>query len=224
MSTATVTPLVKGDPATSTAINTTITSFNTAMNTSQIAASNVRMEGIDRRAMSGAGHVVETQESGTNTIKNTANSGAVNNPTALYVVVPGFGGDTLVTNTFTVAASSRMPLHASVWVTSNSANSGAVRLRVDLILQQSVDAGVTWTDITGTRRRCQMRETGALCSAAANPKIPGLNHSITWSVYVATIGVGTSYRVGYKTVNDSSTGGQDPTFENGTIFVETFGK
>ena len=113
MSTVTVTDLPPGTAAIAGDVNATMTSWVNGTAAGQIGAINVRQEGIDRRSLSGANHVVFTEETGTNTIvESTASSGAVTNVTGAYIVVTA--GIALQTNSMTISTSSRVLLHADL--------------------------------------------------------------------------------------------------------------
>ena len=218
MSVAVVTDLPIGEVATSTAVNATATSFQNATAAGALGANNVRLEGVDRRTLSPTGHVVFTTETGTNTPVVVAPVSLVHNATGIYAVVPG----PLQTGSMTIATTTRVILHCSLYMESLTFLAGT-SLRVTLILQQSADAGVSWSDLTGTLQRFQMRNTGAYCNQAGTTDIPGISTMATWSVTVVATGNPVLYRCAFQTLNDSTTGGVDIRFDTGTIFVETLG-
>lgn len=220
MSTITVTDLPPGTPATSAGVNQTLSSFNAGTAAGSFVAKNVRLEGIDRRTMSGTGHVVFTTEIGTNTpVSSTGTSGLVRSTGAWSVVNPGTA---LVTNSVTIVVTHRTILSASVAFTGQYGAAAAPRLYLELVLQQSVDAGVTFTSIIGTHQGFQLRQVGATLSGPG-AEIPSLSGCATWSTTITPTGTPTLYRVAFQTTNDASTGGQDINFLDGTIFLEILG-
>lgn len=220
MSTITVTPLPAGAKALSADVNATLTSWNSGTATGQIGATNVRMEGVDRRTMSAAQHVVNTQAAADNTIVTIPITGPARS-TAAWSGVP-----LLVTVDSAYDGSADVIVHAHVDIRSASQVTGMAQppLMVGVRIEQSIDAGASWTTVVGTPQWFQMRETGALCSAAANPKVPGIKAAATWSVYVGKRTNTWRFRVAYYTEYDGSyPNGVDPDFWAGTIFVETLG-
>ncbi len=209
-STVTITPLVPGALATSAAVNLTLSSWNSATAAGQIGASNVRLEGIDRRTLSGPGHVVFTEETGTNTPVIVGATLATNS--VAYALVPGAtcpaAGD------LSMSTHTRVLLHAALDI-SSPALAPAPLPMITVILQQSTDGGGTWTDLIGTRQRFSVRLIGVLCATATS--IPGVVATPGWCVTVAPLAT-VRYRIAYKTVNGNFN------LNSGTIFVETFGR
>lgn len=218
MSTVAITDLEPGTQPTSTAVNATITSWNTATAAGAIGADNVRVEGVDRRTMSAAGHVVATEEIGSNTIVSSAlTSGAVTNTSGSYVVVT-CGATNLETNDMTIASTSKVIIHASVFA-SGDRKVGAPTGLIQLAIQRSSDGGATWSTLTGTEQNFRYRVQPALYlvdPGGAN-FVPGIKASVTWGV-ANTVTTGTwRYRVGYQTAAASAE------FLNGVIFPEILG-
>jgi len=215
MSTVTVTDLPPGTAAIAGDVNATMTSWVNGTAAGQIGAINVRQEGIDRRSLSGANHVVFTEETGTNTIvESTASSGAVTNVTGAYIVVTA--GIALQTNSMTISTSSRVLLHAALSIGS-IAIATAPLPRVWVALQQSTDAGATWITLTGTAQYFEMREVGVSggdCDNSTILSIPGIAACPAWCVSVSALGGAVLYRIGFQTQNGSVR------FESGTIFPE----
>lgn len=219
MSTVTVTDLQPGDSTTSTNVNATISSWNSATAAGQIAAPNVRIEGIDRRTLSAAGHVVCTNEAPA-MVGSATNSGLVHS--AVNAVVPLNGGVTpLQTPAITLASIVRIVLlHASVSFTCAPQVTGKPRLLVSLYLEVSTNGGAAWTPIAGTHQEFMTRETGNLSDLAAVPNlVPGLARCATWGITVPPVN-GALYRVAYSTLNDTTAGGVDVIFQTGVIFTE----
>jgi hypothetical protein len=170
--------------------------------------------------MSATEHVVGSEVAADNTIVVLAAPVVAARSTGAYAVIPG-----LITVPITPSTERNCILHAHVDVRGASQITGAPRLRVDLRIEVSINNGATWTYQPGTLQSFQMRETGNLCSTAASPKVPGLKPSVTWTVRVGGL-LATTYlwRVAFQTTNDASVpNGVDPTFQTGTIFVETLG-
>jgi hypothetical protein len=215
MSTITVTDLPPGTEATSTAVNATLSSFNSGTAAGQLDGTNVRLEGIDRRTMSQTVNVVEKNVATAFYFKANS-SGNVNNTTGTPAVINLDGGASLMVTAATITAPStaRLLLHASVQVSKAAIAVTANLPRVWCILQQSVDNGVTWTKLTGSKRMLQMRNTGVLCDPTGATVIPGIVQTFSWSQYVATTNVATYYRVAFETLNG------DFAFSIGTISPE----
>lgn len=227
MSTLTITDLPAGTAATSANVNATMTSWNTATAAGQIGAANVRPEGIDRRTMSATAHVVATTEIGTNDVNQISTVGAFTHSTGVYAVVPiGQAAapylGTLRTNTMTVAATSQVIVHASTYFVTSPEPTGTPSVLVTLALQRSADGGATWATITGTERAYQMRESTISDRDAAGNRLPAIAQSCTWALADNQTG-SLTYRVVYKTANDSTAGGSDVNFQEGSIFVEVIG-
>ena len=218
MSTVTVTDLDPGVDAASADVNATMTSWNSATAAGQIAADNVRMEGIARLTFSNAGQVIATDENPALVASATA-SGLVRS--AAYAVVPLNAAATpLQTASITIGAVSRIVLvHASVYFICASQIAAAPRLLVDLILQYSTDGGGAWTSMTGSEQSFQTRQTGNLANNGGATQIPALARCATWGYYFVAPATAI-YRVAYKTTNDAGAGGVDVNFQNGSIFVE----
>lgn len=221
MSTVTVTPLVAGDTARSADVNATLTSWNTGTAAGQIGADNVRVEGVDRRTMSAAEHVVGSAAPGNNTIVTIPITGPARS-TGVWAAVP-----LLTTVDSTYNGTTDVIVHAHVDIRSAAQAGGVVppeALAVSLRLEVSSNSGASWSPVNGSVQTFQMRETGNLCSTAASPKRPGLKAPATWSVYAGQPTGTRRYRVAYQTAFDGSTaGGVDPDFWAGTIFVEALG-
>ncbi len=211
MSTVTITNLPPGTAATSTAVNASLTSWNSGTAAGQIGAANIRMEGVDRRTMSAANHVVETTEVANNTIiVSTAASGAVRSTAPAITVVTC--GIAMTTATMTINIDHIPYIHASISVLSASLAAAMPRLLVEVFLQVSIDAGATWTELTGTRRYFQPRDTNVNLTGG-NP-ILGICGSVSWMTKV-TGGAARSFRIAFTTTNDgASVGGTDAIFDN----------
>lgn len=222
MSTVTVTPLVEGVVAASADVNATLTSFNDATAAGQLGATNVRQEGIDRRTMSAAGHVVQTQDYGNNTTVATAFAG----PTAPS---PGAYATVVQTADVTVTLPTKLLIHASCGFHSDPQDTGDPVLLLEFRLEYSDDSGGTWTAMDGTYRPYEMRDVGAYCHVAgAGPEYPGINNSMTWCWREALpTGAPRRYRIAYKSTNSTDIVGPPPgaafTIDNGVISIEPFG-
>lgn len=221
MSTVTITDLDPGTQPTSTAVNATMTSWVNATAAGAIGGNNVRVEGVDRRTMSAAAHVVFTEEVGTNTIADFGtSSAAMTNVTGSYDDI--VCGSNVRTSTTTIDVDTQVILHASVFITgARKALTPSGYCRV--ALQQSTDGGATWTTITGTRQDFRMKDSAALGVSFVDPNagapddVPGIRATATWGVKVTPPGGAVSYRIGYQTANASFT------FLNAQIFLETLG-
>ena len=220
MSTVTVTDLIPGNAALSADVNATITSWNSATAAGQINALNMAMEGSDRRTFSASEHVIFTNEVGTNAPNQSAvSSGAVHNTSGSYIVVTC--GGAMQTNDVTVDSGHRVIVHATVFVVCSRAATGTANYQgVQLVIQRSTDAGVSWSDVTGTTRRVKMRDVGAIAAQVLCPAyIPGVRHSVTWTVHgVHTSNVPVRWRIAFQT--DTA---DNFTFENAGIWLETLG-
>lgn len=218
MSTITVTPLVAGDTARSADVNATLTSWNAGSAAGQIGAENVRVEGIDRRTMSAAEHVVGSASVGSNTI-TTIGATLAQRSTGVWAGVPLLGCGTVV-----FGAERYGILHAHIDFRSASLGAGNPRLQVLFRIEYSENYG-PFTTVVGSVQRFRMRDTGVLCSRTAPPSIPGLLGSATWSVRVGGSILNTyQFRVAFQTNFDgASAGGVDPDFLAGTIFLENLG-
>lgn len=182
MSTVEVTDLVPGTPATSAAVNLTLTSWNTGTAAGQIAGTNIRVEGVDRWVMNPAGNVVEMDtEAAEYAVASASNATAA--ATALTVVSLAGGASPMVTPAvLNIPQDADVIVHASVRVYGD-AIAAAPLPEVVLYLQYSVDAGATWLSFFGSRRRYQMRDTGVLCSLNVSTDIPGIDQTVTWAHY-----------------------------------------
>ena len=185
MSTVTVTDLVPGTPATSTAVNASLNSWNTGTAAGQIAGTNVRVEGVDRWVMNPAGNVVEMDTEAAE-YEEASPSAATAAATALSVVSLAGGASPMVTPAaLNLPLNADVIIHASVRVYGDATLYVATLPEVVLYLQYSVDAGATWLSFLGSRRRYQMRETldGLLCLCSLNRSttIPGIDQTATWS-------------------------------------------
>lgn len=216
MSVVTVTELPDGSLATSAGVNDTLDSFNTATAAGALTSGNFRMEGIDRRAMSKSANVVEADTSAEDFFES-APSLATSNTTGLYVVISLNGGATpMRTGSTTFGADTRLLLHASVRVRKEPIATTPNLPRVWLYVMQSTDGGATYSVITGTERILRMRETGLLCDPTPGTAIPGIDQTVSWSLYVGTTGVATIYQVAFLT----EFVGQLFTFSDGIITLE----
>lgn len=223
MSTVTVTDLPPGTAAGSADVNATLTSWNSATAAGQVGAANVALEGVDRRTMSADAHVVSTAESGSDTIVVSTGPSAAAASTGVYTVVTC--GVAIQTNAMTIAVAHKVYIHASVLVRAAAVAAGNPRLLVEVILQQSTDAGVSWTSLVGTRRRFRMRDFAVANQfTTVNHEIPGIIGSATWKIGVTSGGTSTIFRMAFQTTNDgNSPGGVNPVFVNATIFPEIIG-
>jgi hypothetical protein len=226
MSTIVVTDILPGTTADIADVNTTIASVNAATAAGSIGGDNVAVEGLDRRTMSSAGHVVYTQAAGTNTVNQTGTASAFVHSTGVYVIVPigagGVYGGELTTIDMTPSLTTRMLLTATLAFHSLWGLAGTARVRLTMALQISTNSGGAWTTIVGTTRRFQMRETGALADPwvdALAHVVPALANCCTWTVSAAPAAT-VRYRVVYQTADDTTAGGSDIVFDNGAIFVE----
>lgn len=78
MSRVTITDLVVGETAESADVNSTMTSWNTALGTGAVGANNFQPEGLDRRSLSAANAAVYSGSRGTDLFfSSSGNSGAV---------------------------------------------------------------------------------------------------------------------------------------------------
>ena len=180
MSTVEVTDLVPGTPATSTAVNQSLASWNTGTAAGQIGGTNIRVEGVDRWVMNPAGNVVEMDTEAAEYEESVA-SAATAATTALSVVsLDGGASDMVTPAVLNLPLGVDVIIHASVRVYS-VAIAAAPLPEVVLYLQYSVDAGATWLSFPGSRRRYQMRDTGALCSLNVSTDIPGIDQTVTWA-------------------------------------------
>lgn len=136
MSRVVVTDLVPGDEATSTDVNATISSWNTALAAGALGTANFRLEGLDRRTLSAANHAimgfVQQYTAGTTGMVNSAAyvalcTSANLNPTA---------GGSIITR-------------ASVYYVGEDAYATNATV-VTLAIQRSTDAGATWTTLNET--------------------------------------------------------------------------
>lgn len=216
MSVVTVTELPDGSLATSSGVNATIASFNTATAAGALTSGNFRTEGIDRRSMSKSANVVEADTSAEDFFES-APSVATSNTTGLYVVISLDGGAApMRTGSTTFPAGATVLLHASVHVVKEPIAATASLPRVWLYVMQSTDGGATYSVITGTERILRMRDTTTLCDPTAVVSIPGIDQTVSWSLYVGTTGVATIYQVAFKT----EFVGQLFTFSDGIITLE----
>jgi len=216
MSTVTVTPLVEGSVATTTDVNATLTSFNTATAAGQLGATNVRVEGVDRRTMSATNHLVQTKDYGNNTTVATAFAGPTTPSPGVYATV-------VQTADVTVSLPTRLLVHASCGLHSLPQNLGAPRLLVELRLEYSDDGGGTWTYCNSTYRPFRTRDTSGVYGG-----YPGINGSMTWCWRdAAPLGTPRRYRIAYQSTNSTDVVGPPPgiafTIDNGVIFIEPFG-
>lgn len=207
MSTVTVTDLPAGTAVVAADVNATLSSWNAATAAGQIGATNIRVEGIDRRTMAVAGNLVE---------KSTASASYFVDSDSLASAVTGAWTEVQLNGglsnmrtqaAITAPATARLILHVSLNVRKNSRTTVANTPRVLLRLERSTDNGATWSKITGTTRAFQMRDLsvtgfGAIADPSASALVvPGVRQSIAWSIYVGTVNVATLYRVVYDTVN-----------------------
>lgn len=222
MSTVAITPLVPGEVAKSADVNSTINSFNAGTAAGMLVAQNVRVEGIDRRTMSADQHVVGTDEYGDNTTVYVDDTGPIQNATALWVGVPG-----LQTASVTVTLPTRLLLHASLRIDGATATFlSTARLRVQLRLERSDDAGLTWTYLDGTYRSFRFKDLNTALGATilATLVTPGIQRSVSWSLYTLPTGNPAIYRVAFKTTDAGDVpGGTDPNIKGATIFIEPYG-
>jgi len=143
MSRVTVTELPPGDPATSTSINDTITSWNTALAAGAIGTNNVRLEGLDRRTFGASTHAIlgfYSQATAGNTGMVTAAAYTALATSADFT--PTAGGDIIVRgSTFCVGQDD--------YATTQTV--------VTVALQRSTDGGATWATLPNTVcvRRCK---------------------------------------------------------------------
>lgn len=217
MSTVTVTDLVAGTPATSTAVNATLTSFNSATAAGQLGATNVRVEGVDRWVMSSTGNVVEMNTQTAEYLQLAA-SAAISNATGTPVVIPlNAGASNLQTPaSVTIPSGAKCVVHASVRCNSDSYLYAGTLARVIVYLQESTDGGGTWATVTGGRRAVQMRETGRYCSLNSTTTVPGISETFTWAQYTGTPGTTVLWRIAYETENATVT------FDDGVISPQVF--
>ncbi len=202
MSTVEVTDLVPGTPATSTAVNDTLTSWNTGTAAGQVDGTNVRVEGVDRWVMNPAGNVVEMDtEAAEYAVDSASNPTAAT--TALSVVSLAGGTSDMVTPAaLNLALNSDVVVHASVHVYGDATLYVATLPEVVLYLQYSTNAGATWTSFPGSRRRYKMRETldglECLCSLNRSTTIPGIDQTVTWAHYFVSLADDYLFRVAFE--------------------------
>jgi hypothetical protein len=213
MSRVEVTPLLPGEVATSADVNATLQSWSDNTGPGDISGPNVRLEGIDRRTMSAAEHVVYTTASGTATTVITS-SGAVSNITGVYAVVPS-----LLTANLTFATNQQIIVHASTYF---EVDTDAAQQTVRLIMQSSTNGGGAWSDMVGTEQYFRVRDAYSAAPVGftdvATP-FPGIATSASWGVYFTAVAASTCmFRIAFQTTLAAPT----VTFENGTIFTETF--
>ena len=216
MSTVKVTELPEGKPATSADVNETLESFNAATAPGALSSSNFRPEGIDRHSMSKTANVVEANTSAVD-FEEDAPSDPVWNTSGDYEGISlNHGAAYMITGATTFSLSTQLLIHASIRVEREPMAVTADLPSVRLALQQSTDGGGTWAEITGTERRLRMRNTGDLCEVGGPLVIPGIDQTVSWSLYVGTVGDETLYRLGYQTGHV----GQAFTFSQGIITLE----
>lgn len=212
MSRIEVTDLVPGESATSADVNSSLTSWNTGTAAGSIDETNVRMEGIDRRTMSAAEHVVYTTASGVNT-RVIGPSGGVNNNSGSYAEVPG----PLTTSDLTFDVNAQIIVHATLYMEGATNTTGTI---VSLIMQSSSNGGGAWSDMVGTRQRFSTGNTASGLNGFTDAAVPypGIATSASWSVYF-TVAAGQTgmFRIAYQTSDL-----ENINFLSGTIFTETF--
>ncbi len=215
MSTVEVTDLVPGTPATSTAVNQTLSSWNTGTAAGQVDGTNVRVEGVDRWVMNPAGNVVEMDTEAAE-YEEASPSLATAASTALSVVSLAGGTSDMVTPAaLNLALNSDVVVHASVRVYSEAIAPAALP-EVVLHLQYSTDAGGTWTSFVGSRRRYQMRETDDLCSINLSTTIPGIDQTATWAHWFVSLADDYLFRVAFENTDGVFT------FDSGVISPQVF--
>lgn len=217
MSTVTITDLTPGLGAASADLNATSTSWVNATAAGQIGANNVRMEGIDRRSLSGAAHVVATAEMVDNTIvqSSTPTAGVAS---VAYAQLTLGGATDIKTPARTIATASQVIVHASVSFEGAARSIVGATPELYLILQSSTNGGGAWSSLAGTTQVFQMREIGLLCDRSAVLDTPAIVGTATWAHLHVHGGVSTEYRVAFKTTIGTII------FTSGIIFLEVLGK
>ena len=207
MSRVTITDLVPGTEATSTDVNATINSWNTAAAAGAIGANNFRQEGIDRRSLSFEEQAIQSDQPGPYAdlyYENSGSSGAVTG--AAYAVITLAGADMIVGNA-TGASSitgAKKVIRASVTFLAD------VSTLVECVIQTASTAAGPWTTQSNTY---QAFETIEIILASSAP----LCASTYTSCVSETPADGNRFaRVAFK----ASPG--NVTFEYGTLYIEEY--
>lgn len=207
MSRVVITDLVPGTEATSTDVNATISSWNTAGAAGAIGANNVRDEGIDRRSLSYAAQAIQAPPAAYNNCitKDDGSSGLV---TSVAYAVINVGTDLRI-GPMTYSAGTHdehVVVRGSVWFTAQ------MDTLLECILQSSQDA-VTWIDISETYQ------------AFKAPNYIAANYWNCVGVYTTVYATLPSqianrlyWRLAFRTTTNAVT------FKNGTIFVEEYAR
>ena len=136
MSRVAVTELPAGTPATTTDVNATISSWNAALAAGALESDNVRLEGIDRRSLSSAGHAVM----GLFDQATAASLGLVTSAVDVALVTssnltPSPGGSIIVRASTFYFGEDQYSVNPTT---------------VTLSIQSSTDGGTVWSTITAT--------------------------------------------------------------------------
>ncbi len=229
MSAVTVTDIDPGTTADIGDVNDTISAWNAATAAGQIGGGNVRAEGIDRRCLDSAAHIVAPSAYPSNVVNRTSTGSGLVRSTGVYAVVPvgevGTYGTELSTLDYTPTLTQSILVTASVYFETDplTVASAATLPKITLALQRSVNGGGAWTTIAGSVRRFRMRNVGVLSDRdALGNRIPAICRDCTWTMR-DTPSATVRYRVVFLTENDGSVAtGSDVAFFNGTIFAEVF--
>lgn len=192
MSRVAITDLVPGTEATTTDVNATLTSWNTAVGAAALGANNFRQEGIDRKSLDD--NVVferKTQfaESGTPTSTNVA--------TAAYAKLRVNAQDVQTVALTSTGTDSVVKVRATVFFQSDKdVPTVAADFFVGFRLRMSTDNGVTWSILVDTEQFIGMKYV----NASYDVKILGQ----ATMLYQITTTAGTSYRFRVEYVSANS--------------------